>query len=386
MKKYIRSECKMTDTKELSLVKSENFGAVQCDFWENENKEVYMTREQVGSALGYTNPREAIKTIHSRNRDRLDRFSRGVQIDTPLGGTQNTTVYSSKGVYEICRFSRQPKADAFMDWVWDIVDNLRTGDLQISSGNATMSPAVVESKIQSILDEKFSSIENMFKAYEQHVDKRMDGMANSFIYIQKSLNGGDPFSKARITGSTKNWKDGAIVRVKKMIADNQMHKPVGVVLKQVYTKMRNVYGIVFEQELKEYRDKYNVETKQSVLELINQKESLRSLFDNILPSVANSADKTVVSTKTFPVVKKPCDIMRESISPLIIMYNDNTKGGNATYQKVYNNMCVGWDCRKTRYMNSHHLKNRPSKFKLVETDSKLLKLFAKTVNSMLDIS
>ena len=378
----------MTNTKELSLVKSENFGAAQCDFWENKNKEYFMTRDQIGTALGYSDPRIAITKIHNRNKDRLDKFSTSTNLVTVEGNrsvSRDTIIYSSKGIYEICRFSRQPKADAFMDWVWNIIDNLRTGELQLSSGNVTMSPALIESKIQSILDEKFSSIEDMFKAYEQRVDKRMDGMANSFIYIQKSLNSGDPFSKVKATDSS-NWKDSAIIRVKKLIADNQIKKPVGIVLKQVYARMRNVYGIVFDQELKEYRDKYNVETKPSVLELINQKESLRSLFDSILPSIANNSDKPLVSAKTFPVVKKPCDIMRESINPLIHMYNDKTKGGNATYQKVYSNMSVGWDCRKTRYANSHHLKNRPSKFKLVESDDKLLKLFVKTVNSMLSVS
>jgi len=376
----------MTSTNELSLVKSENFGAVQCDFWKNESNDYFMTRDQIGTALGYTDPRIAITKIHNRNRDRFDKSSVVTKLVSTDGKTYSTTVYSSKGVYEICRFSRQPKADAFMDWTWDVIDSLRTGQLQLSNGGVTMSPAVVESKIQSILDEKFSSVENIIKSYEQRVDRRIDGMANAFLYIQKSLDSGDPFRKARAINNSNDWKINAINNVKKIIADNQMHKPVGVVLKQVYTRMRNVYGIVFEQELKEYRDKYNVETKPSVLELINQKDTLRSLFDSILPSVANNSDKTVVSTKTFPVVKKPCDTMRESISPLIHLYNDNTKGGNATYQKVYNNMSVGWDCRKTRYRNDHNLKNRPSKFKLVESDDKLLKLFVKTVNSMLNVS
>ena len=378
----------MTSTKELSLVKSENFGTVQCDFWKNDN-EYYMTRDQIGTALEYPEPRKAIEKIHTRNADRLDKFSTVVSLGTVEGNrtvNRNVIIYSSKGIYEICRFSRQDKANEFMDWVWDIIDNLRTGELQLSNSGATMSSALIESKIQSILDEKFSSIEDIIKSYEQHVDKRMDGMANSFLYIQKSLDSGNPFSKVKTTDSSNIWKVDAINNVKKIIADNQIKKPVGIVLKQIYAKMRNVYGIVFEQELKEYRDKYNVDTKPSVLELINQKESLRSLFDNILPSVANNSDQTYASTETFSVVKKPCDIMRESINPLIHLYNDNSKGGNATYQKVYSNMSVGWDCRKTRYVNAHHLKNRPSKFKLVESDSKLLKLFVKTVNSMLDIS
>ena len=376
----------MTSTKELSLVKSENFGAVQCDFWKKDN-EYYMTRDQIGTALGYSNPRIAIANIHNRNADRFSKFSGVIKLSTPDGGAQDTTVYSSKGIYEICRFSRQPKADAFMDWVWDVIDNLRTGELQLSSGNVTMSPALIESKIQNILDEKFSSIEDMFKAYEQRVDKRMDGMANSFIYIQKSLNGGDPFRKVGITGNTNNWKDGAIIRVKKIIADNQMHKPVGVVLKQVYTRMRNVYGVVFEQELKEYRDKYDVETKPSVLELVNQKEVLRGLFDSILTDISKgvpAGNENVSNPIQKPIAKTSKEIIQDSIKPLIAKYNDKTVGGNNTYRKVYDNIDVRWNNRIKRYMHKHNLNREPSKFKLVEENYNLRLLFIKTVNKLLE--
>lgn len=109
----------------LSLVRSENFGEIQCDFWQGDDKEILVTREQIGRALGYAFPQEAIQKIHERNKDRLDRFSGQVKLTTPAGGTQNTTVYTSKGVFEICRFSRQPKADAFMDWAWEVIDTIR---------------------------------------------------------------------------------------------------------------------------------------------------------------------------------------------------------------------------------------------------------------------
>ena len=33
--------------------------------------------------------------------------------------------YTERGIMEICRWSRQPKANEFMDWVWDIVENYR---------------------------------------------------------------------------------------------------------------------------------------------------------------------------------------------------------------------------------------------------------------------
>ena len=112
----------------LSLVKSDTFGQVQCDFYQNEQSDILMTREQIGSALEYADPNGAIEVIHRRNRDRLDSFSTSVRLTGVEGSrevTRDITIYTAKGIYEICRFSRQTKADAFMDWVWDVIETIR---------------------------------------------------------------------------------------------------------------------------------------------------------------------------------------------------------------------------------------------------------------------
>lgn len=111
--------------KELILIKSDDFGPVKCDFWQDNNNNILMTREQIGRALGYSDPHRAIYKIHERNKDRLDKFSVVTKLTTTDGKAYETYLYTAKGVYEICRFSRQPKADAFMDWVWDVVESIR---------------------------------------------------------------------------------------------------------------------------------------------------------------------------------------------------------------------------------------------------------------------
>ena len=45
----------------LKLITTENFEDVApCDFWVDINDEYFLTREQIGRALGYNNPSEAI--------------------------------------------------------------------------------------------------------------------------------------------------------------------------------------------------------------------------------------------------------------------------------------------------------------------------------------
>lgn len=114
----------------LELVKSERFGEIECDFY-SDNKDIYVTRTQIGKALEYPNPSRAISDIHKKHKERLDRFSRVTKISLPYGGTQDVYIYNTKGIYEICRHSNQPKADAFYDWVYDILESLRKGENKI---------------------------------------------------------------------------------------------------------------------------------------------------------------------------------------------------------------------------------------------------------------
>ena len=146
-----------------SVVLQEAVNGVSCDFYGDGLGEFFMTRRQIGEALGYENPPTAIKNIHAAHKERLDRFStwyktnqvegprteeKGVpKSETPWGsrtgakggtesvtpgGAQERVLYSAKGVYEICRWSRQPAADAFFDRVYDILEGLRTGKLRAS--------------------------------------------------------------------------------------------------------------------------------------------------------------------------------------------------------------------------------------------------------------
>jgi len=108
-----------------TLVKSETFGTIQCDFWQDGNQNILMTREQIGRALEYKDPQKAIDNLHSKHRERLDKLSVTLKLRGTDGKEYDTCVYFAKGVYEICRWSRQPKADSFMDWVWDVVEVLR---------------------------------------------------------------------------------------------------------------------------------------------------------------------------------------------------------------------------------------------------------------------
>lgn len=110
----------------LIIAKTELFNAAQCDFWTNENNEVFMTTEQLGVALGYSQPKAAIGKLLDRNEYLSNQeFSGVTKLTTPSGGTQMTRIFTEDGIYEVTMLSKTEKAKEFRQWVRQILKELR---------------------------------------------------------------------------------------------------------------------------------------------------------------------------------------------------------------------------------------------------------------------
>lgn len=123
----------------LKLVKHGEFLGTVCDFYVDEENNIYMSRTQIGYALEYKNPSKGIENVHNRNYKRMDKFSikiTGAQIE---GGSKHIDpnsemyMYIERGIYEICRKSAQPVADDFNDWVYDTVESIKKNGYYIAS-------------------------------------------------------------------------------------------------------------------------------------------------------------------------------------------------------------------------------------------------------------
>lgn len=123
----------------LKLITTKTFGDLSCSFYRNMNDDILLTREQIGQALEYADPIKAIQKIHAKHKDRLDSLSIRIKsktFDNPqteVGRNKNLMTeriyYTERGIMEICRWSRQPKANLFMDWVWDVIEAYRHDEL-----------------------------------------------------------------------------------------------------------------------------------------------------------------------------------------------------------------------------------------------------------------
>ena len=268
---------------ELRLVTSEKFGEVPCAFYQQDGSdEVLLTREQIGTALEYGDPRIAIANIHRRHRERLDKYSvvvpiekgGGNQIDyDPLsggtGGEKETVLYTRKGVMEICRWSKQPKADAFMDFVWDIADKLIKGEAKVVPAQQPATPAMEEwaSRVERISD-GLDDISRRLSTVE-----RSTSFSNYYLRLQ-----------AR-SGYDRTWERRAIRNVKAIASYIGMDEKS--LLRKIYREMESRYGIVLNDFSRDYKRVKKI-SRCSTLSVISFSFPLREMCEAVIQELCDA--------------------------------------------------------------------------------------------------
>lgn len=123
----------------LKLVKHGEFLGTVCDFYVDEENNIYMSRTQIGYALQYKDPANAILRIHQRHYERFANMFvdvKGCQFVTPSPNKDknaHTYMYVEKGIYEICRHSKQKMADTFYDWVYETISAIKKNGYYVVS-------------------------------------------------------------------------------------------------------------------------------------------------------------------------------------------------------------------------------------------------------------
>ena len=154
----------------MQLLATKEFNGLQFDCYQDDSQQnnenaFWATREQVGKLLGYVDPDVAIRKIHMRNKKRLDKFATSTKLVRVEGNrtvTREVIMYNFKGLLEICRYSQQPNANAVIDVLWEIADEIRKHGIFLS-------PKVMEiyhnnpNAFDKLLDRFISSQEELSK-------------------------------------------------------------------------------------------------------------------------------------------------------------------------------------------------------------------------------
>lgn len=420
----------------MTVITSKPFGALNVDVYEDSKHQYYMTREQIGTALEYDDPRKRIAVIHSRNKDRLDKFSRGFQIETP-SGSQTMVCYNLKGVMEICRFSRQPKADAFMDFCWDIMESLMRGDSVLSTPqmDTALSKEFIDVRLHALFDsmknlqseldstrkdlsdqieearatsnEALNVISSVSQCVHQIKDKQMDDAIKAKSYTPRAE-------------QISDWRRNMYDRIKVVAKTNDMK--IEEVMSKIYLYMRDVYGFVIEDERKKYKRKTGRSGHISTIDVVESSNMYKSIFESLVKDLHAEAisskkenffdqSKAIeaapeADVNTAPVIeveakevepepenpvaeekpKKQSDTAKylmPVIEPLAVKLGDKTIHYHKTYRMVYNKIgFTNMENMMKQYKRVHGRTPSPKTKVFLEND-KAMRMFKKAVKELM---
>ena len=166
---------------------------------------------------------------------------------------------------EICRWSRQPKADEFMDWCWDVIDNLiaksREGDTQ------SFDNIIQTNKNTDMILRTLQSQKEINKELIKKID-RLETLVTTIIPMP-------PYSE---------WKTEMNKKIKNIASQIGNNTPDGIrsIYGDIYKIMRLDYGMSVEQYKVEYMINHKEATNPPAIDIVKEVPELKQLFEAIV--------------------------------------------------------------------------------------------------------
>lgn len=207
----------------------------------------------------------------------------------------------------------------------------------------------------------------------------MSNMAKLLLDMSSRKETQSPENKIPVkeTSEEDSWKQVVYGKAENIVCNSSFRKTASV-LKHIYDYMRQNYGICWEQEAKDYKERNNLSYSPKTIEVVYQNEDLRSIFIAVLTDMEYKA-------KEAKEKKNEIDWSDQQILPLVKKYNDHSNGFMVSYRKVYvrmeENSRISWKNLTTRYINE--CGGKPTKKDLINTRKSLQKKFTKAIEELM---
>lgn len=316
----------MTTNNSMTVITSKPFGALNVDVYQNDKHQYYMTREQIGTALEYSDPRIAIYKIHQRNADRLDPLSSVTKLVTQVGNhteERELFCYNLRGVMEICRFSRQPKADAFMDFCWDIMESLMRGDSVLATPqmDAALSKEFIDVRLHALFD-SMKSLQDELKSTRKDLSEQIEearatsnealntiSSVSQCVHQIKDKQMDDAIRSTRNFTPRKDvmsdWRKKMYERINVIASINEMK--VQDVFRDVYEYMNRVYTFVIEEERRKYCARTGRTGHIPTIDVVEASTMYKSIFgalvEDLYTEAINKKKEEAAEQKALPEAK-----------------------------------------------------------------------------------
>lgn len=316
----------MTTNNSMTVITSKPFGALNVDVYQNDKHQYYMTREQIGRALECKEPRKYIAKIHERNADRLDPLSSVVNLTAEVGNytqERQTYMYSLRGVMEICRLSRQPKADAFMDFCWDIMESLMRGDSVLATPqmDAALSKEFIDVRLHALFD-SMKSLQDELKSTRKDLSEQIEEARatsnealNTISSVSQCVHQIKNKQMDNAIRSTRNftprkdvmsdWRKKMYERINVIAEINEMK--VQDVFRDVYEYMNRVYTFVIEEERRKYCARTGRTGHIPTIDIVEASTMYKSIFGALVEDsyteAINKKKEEATEQKALPEAK-----------------------------------------------------------------------------------
>lgn len=249
-----------------------------------------------------------------------------------------------------------------------------------------VAPAVRNNMIQIPIPEvpnyaeEFEILYAKLDDLEEQNRKLYDGMSNmAKLLLDISSRKETPEIKMPVKEISEedSWKRIVYGKAENIVCNSSFRKTASV-LKHIYDYMRQNYGICWEQEAKDYKERNSLSYSPKTIEVVYQNEDLKSIFMAVLTDME-------YKVKEVKEKKNEIDWSDQQILPLVKKYNDHSNGFMVTYRKVYvrmeENSRISWKNLTTRYINE--CGGKPTKKDLINTRKSLQKKFTKAIEELM---
>lgn len=165
--------------------------------------------------------------------------------------------------------------------------------------------------------------------------------------------------------------------------DKEKYPTLNHVLKEVYTELRDVYGVVMAQLRKEYKTEHETDRAPDPIYLIQNDDCLREIFENLLTDLCDGYERPSATPASEMNRKEMAEEARLLAWELGEKRGDTSKGYNATFRLIYENMECNWERLGEIHQRKANSKEMPRKFNIMIANPWVFSEFRSVANTLL---
>ena len=192
----------------------------------DHNGEGWLTGDDIGKALEYSQPRDSIQNIFERNREVLEEYSVTIKLMATDGKQYDTRVYNEEGVIIIGFLSKQPKAIAFQKSAAKILKAYRHNTLPVQDSHAqqlmTTKDQLIDALQAQLTAQSYAhgAYKEKVSAYINHLTTQ-NAQLNRFADTKKEFQQADRMRLNRAIRAQSPIKDAEALEIAELFEQGQ---------------------------------------------------------------------------------------------------------------------------------------------------------------------